>query len=664
MIVGKITGKITTTHFSFDVEKETKKFEYIQVYHKEVGYVLCQIVEIIRANGRTTGICNVLGFKDDEGRIQGLRQPFEPDAEVLVAQNEFIKEIVELKGDDRGAYVGKLEGRDIPIFLDLQKLLTKHLAVLAKSGAGKSYCVGVLLEEILEKNVPLLIIDPHGEYSSLKHKNDDKKDKKTMSKFDIKPKGYLRHIQEYGDEGSVPGAKPILLSDEMQTKELLHLLPSKLSSNQEALLYSALKQVDYFTFENVKALLEQQDNNAKWHVISMIDYLDELGIFSKAATSFNELIQTGKCSIINLKGIPPDVQEIIVYKLLKDLFHQRKKNTVPPFFCVIEEAHNFCPEKTFSSVKSGEIIRNIASEGRKFGLGLAIISQRPARVEKSVLSQITTQIILKVTNPNDLKAISNSIEGITSESQDEIQNLAIGSALITGVVDMPLFVRIRPRKTSHGGTSIDMLNLTDEKDFVKEVKDFDKQGILPLILPKMTLKDAKLMSEKGEVKTALVPAMMFLCTSKQTEFSLLVELVNGHIVSDIDSLTVKRLPKLEELSPMQLKVLQKAFYQKKFTVEEFIGKTKMGLDVRDILDELVGKGNLIKFNDNSYAVNDDVVLSNLSRFACFEKIQFKAVPAEDTLPKKIRLDSLKAQIARFATVKDMRECYIVRYIEK
>jgi hypothetical protein len=663
MILGKISGRITTTQFSFEVDKEAEKLEYVQVYHKDCDYVLCQIVEIVRSGGRTTAVCHVLGYQDDEGRVRSLRQPFEPDAEVMVAEDEFIKQIVRLKDDQEGAYIGKLEGRDIPIYLDLQQLLTKHLAVLAKSGAGKSYCVSVLLEEIMEKKVPLLIIDPHGEYSSLKYKNEEEKETKHMPKFGIKPKGYLRHIQEYGDTNINPQVKPLTISDELRAKELMHMLPSKLSNSQEALLYSSLKQVDYFTFANLRALLEQEESNAKWQVISMIDYLDSLGIFSKAPVSFNELIQTGKCSILNLKGISPDVQEIIVYKLLKDLFEQRKKNTIPPFFCVIEEAHNFCPERTFASVKSGEVIRNIASEGRKFGLGLAVVSQRPARVEKSVLSQITTQIILKVTNPNDLKAISQSIEGITGESQDEIQNLAIGSALITGVVDMPLFVRIRPRKTAHGGTSVDMLGISEEENFVDEVKEFDKRGILPLVFPKMSRKDAQLMSEGSKVQTVLVPAAMFVCQGKTGEYKLLTELVNGAIVTDIDTLTVKHLPEIDALSQMQLKVLQKAYYMKRFSIEDFIAKTQMGLDVKEVLDDLSGKKYLVKYADNTYGISEEIILSNLSKHACFENIQFKAVPADETLQKKVRLDSLKAKVGRFSTVKDMRECYIVRYID-
>src|SRR3989344_474767 len=82
-------------------------------------------------------------------------------------------------------------------------------------------------------------------------------------------------------------------------------------------------------------------------------------------------------------------------------FIYRKKRNVPPFFLVLEEAHNYVPERSFNEAKSSRILRQIFSEGRKFGLGVCLLLQRPPRVDKSALSQVTTQIILKVTNPND-----------------------------------------------------------------------------------------------------------------------------------------------------------------------------------------------------------------------------------------------------------------------
>jgi DNA helicase HerA-like ATPase len=155
-----------------------------------------------------------------------------------------------------------------------------------------------------------------------------------------------------------------------------------------------------------------------------------------------------------MKGINPDVQQIIVAKLLSNLFEARKAGLVPPGMVVVEEAHNFCPEKGFMKTTSSDVLRAIASEGRKFGLGLMIISQRPAKVDKNVLSQCNTQIIMRVTNPNDIRAITKSLEGISSELEEEIKRLPPGIALFVNP-DIPraVMVQVRVRKSKHGGAS-------------------------------------------------------------------------------------------------------------------------------------------------------------------------------------------------------------------
>jgi len=123
---------------------------------------------------------------------------------------------------------------------------------------------------------------------------------------------------------------------------------------------------------------------------------------------------------------------------------------------VVEEAHNYCPQQGVAA--SSRIFRTIAAEGRKFGLGLTIISQRAAKIDKNVLSQCNAQMILKVTNPNDLKAITASVEGLTAGMADEIQRLPIGVALVVGgSIQMPLFVEVRPRESRHGGESVDII---------------------------------------------------------------------------------------------------------------------------------------------------------------------------------------------------------------
>jgi uncharacterized protein len=663
MILGRIFGKITTKQFQFLVEKETRKFEFVQVLHKVYDYVLCQVVEIERTD-KDIAKCIILGYKE-KGNIKPVMIPFEQSCEVLKAEDDFIKSVIELEDAEKGAFIGKLDNKEINVHLDLTKLLTKHIAVLAKSGAGKSYAVGVLIEEIIEKKVPILIIDPHGEYTRLKYPNDEEKE--ALSKFKLKPKGF-KNIQEYGDTKTNPELRPLKLDNNLTSAEITQLMPGKLSNTQMGILYNAIKQLQNINFTTVLLELDKEENNAKWTLINNLEYLNNLELFSESFIPYNEIIRPGKCSIVNLKGIPPDVQEIIVYKLLKDLFEMRKQNKIPPFFTVIEEAHNYCPERSFGETRCSKIIRTVASEGRKFGLGLCVISQRPARVDKSVLSQCTTQIIMKITNPNDLKTVSNSVEGITAESEEEIQDLPIGTAMITGVVDIPLFVNIRPRMSQHGGHAAEMIESKDDEtseenpsNIIKEVEEFDNADLLPIVRPKLTAKDLSIMSEKKikHINNVLIPGYLFSCNDKGVDFNILIEAVNGEVVTDMDTFGTKALPELEKLSPKEIRLLHAVFQMKEFNEESLIKKGQL-LDIKEELSSLIEKGFIIK-ESSKYKISDRYILSQLSKSACFSKIDFIKITHTEKKAQKINIDVLKSKLLKFTTVKDQRECFILKY---
>lgn len=644
-MLGKITGKVTTLHFQFEVlpKADVNKFEYVKVHHRVYEWVLCQAVEIETSQDKTIAKCNVLGYLDDD-KVKQIRIPFDIDSEVFLADDDFIQDVIRLT-TDQGAMIGKLDGKEIPVNLDLSQLLTKHVAVLAKSGAGKSYAVGVLLEEILERKVPIIVIDPHGEYGSLKEKNPDSDN----------PKAYK--VKEYGDPNT--GHIPISLPGNFTQQELIHLLPGKLSNSQLGVLYSAIKGMDTLTLEAVQIALEQEESNAKWSIINLIEHLRQLNIFSTAPISYNELVKSGIATIINLRGYSPDIQQIITYKLAKDLFELRKVNRVAPFFLVIEEAHNFCPERSFGETASSKVLRTIASEGRKFGLGLCVISQRPARVDKSVLSQCTTQIVLKVTNPNDLRAVGASIEGLTQESEAEIQNLPIGTALVTGVVDMPLFVNIRERKTKHGGHAVDILD--QPEDFIEAQQDFQKQELIPIIKPKTTLKDKQLMADNpDDVIQSLNPGYLFSCKDKDDQFRILVDMTRGEIVVDLEDYKTAKLPTLDKLSQIQVKILQRAHSLRQFDADQ-IAKKIGALDVQEDLTELVDLAYLQK-QENKYSLTDNYILSKLSKHATYATIQFEQTSIEKNTTK-LSLDKMKSQLAKFTNVLDQQECNILVYNE-
>ena len=425
----------------------------------------------------------------------------------------------------------------------------------------------------------------------------------------------------------------------------MHILPIKLSNVQLSLLYSCLNDVDKIDFNKLILDLELEENPAKYNLIGTIKYLEKLNLFSDAPTSLNELISPGKCSIINLRGVEIELQEVIVYKLMKDLFEERKKGNIPPFFAIIEEAHNYLPERSFGEAKSSRILRQIASEGRKFGLGLCVISQRPSRLDKSVISQTSTQIILKVTNPNDLKALASSVEGLTYNSEKEIQNLEIGTALITGVSEMPLFVNIRPRMTKHGGEAVNMLEAVNS--------DEEKGELMQVIKQKISKQDMELIGENMKVK--LIPCLYI----QSDDSSLLFNLYNGKLVKNIRNGDGVEVIKEINLSGSQKRIFDTAISLKEFSAAEMFSKSGVQFsDLHSTLGTLVNKGYLIKEGNNfrlSASMNVD-----FNEFNVYDKPEFRRSDGE-RLVKNIKVYDVINYVSSLIKINNYKECWLEVY---
>jgi DNA helicase HerA-like ATPase len=480
-IVGYIYGDVGSTEFNFAVNGQNlRKFDYIFAPHKE-GNMLAQVMDIrqhsdLRFEDATglmssqdipiikaslSAFADVIGYRDKKGLLQSPRSPFSAGTAIMRANENLIRHVLGLSASkENGAYIGLLKGHNLRVFLNVDALVQKHICILAKTGGGKSYACGVLIEELLKHKIPMVVIDTHGEYHSLTEPNKSRKDQKNMVRFCIKKRGYESQINEFSPIGSRGKIKHITLNGvNLEAREIIDLLSAKLSGPQIGVLYQAIKEIKEYkkmwTLRDIIDAVNRSKSNARWNVIASLESLDSIGVFSENGTPTNDLVIKGKCSTINMKGVPPDVQDVVVARLTKELFDDRKAGKIPPFLLVVEEAHNYCPERGFGNAVSSNILRTVASEGRKFGMGICIVSQRPAKVDKNIISQCNTNIILKVTNPNDLKAIIQSVEGLTTQTCDEIQRLPIGIALISGAgLQMPVMSEIRTRETNHGGKSV------------------------------------------------------------------------------------------------------------------------------------------------------------------------------------------------------------------
>ncbi len=480
-VVGYIYGDVGSTEFNFAVNgKGIRKFDYITAPHGE-GRMLAQVLDIRQRSDlkfedassmmitdekpdirtKVAAFAEVIGFRDKKGLLQSPRTPFNSGSAIKRADGSLIRSVLGLSASkENGAYIGLLKGHSLPVYLNIDALVQKHICILAKTGGGKSYACGVLVEELLKHKVPLVIIDTHGEYGSIAMPNKSRKEQKNMERYGIKKNSYSSQIHEYSPIGSGSNVKHLTLNgNNLKPNEIIELLPGKLSGPQKGVLYQAVKEVkEYKKIYNLRDIIDalgRSKSNARWNVIASLESLDSINVFSEMGTSPEDIVNKGKCSIVNMKGVPPDVQGVVVARLTKELFEKRKAGKIPPFLMVVEEAHNYCPERGYGNAVSSDMLRTVASEGRKFGMGLCVVSQRPAKVDKNVISQCNTHMILKVTNPNDLKAVIQSVEGLTTKTADEIQRLPIGVALISGSgLQVPIMTEIRTRETHHGGRSV------------------------------------------------------------------------------------------------------------------------------------------------------------------------------------------------------------------
>jgi len=472
-----VFGDVSSREIQVTITGIVEEGEFVQVFHQTSGWILGRLEKIERKTDLSVekalllnagenvqiqevliGTVNIVGYRDSKGVLQTPKTPFKAGEPVYRAKDSLIKDVIGMiSSKTNGAYIGLLYNHSIPIYLDINYLVQKHVSILAKTGGGKSYLTGVLIEEFIKNGVTTVVIDPHGEYTSLKY---PAQFNKQMEKFSVVPRGYPDKIVEFSpDVKSNPGAKSIKFTlSQLTPREILNLVGL---TDYRPYLVPLRKAIDIlkstkgkYSIKDLIAQLERSEDSATVSaLINALLSLDEVGIFADTGTRIDEIVQKGKVSIINMKGVSPDIQEMVVQRLSYALFELRKRDSIPPMMLIIEEAHNFIPQQ--GKALSSRILRTIASEGRKFGLGLCIISQRPAKVDKNVLSQCNTQIILKVTNPNDLKTIGESVEGLTKSSLEEIQRLPVGVALVTGAnISFPLFVEIRPRETVHGGESV------------------------------------------------------------------------------------------------------------------------------------------------------------------------------------------------------------------
>jgi uncharacterized protein len=427
----------------------------------------------------------VIGYYDDE--IADFINPRLPPREgnlIYLASDELLTRLLSRKqpGQTGSAHVGSLLSREagrVPVVTDVAALVSTHTAIIASTGAGKSYLAGVLLEELMSpyNRAAVLVVDPHGEYDTLA-------EMANMDHFQAGP--YRPEVKIYQ-----PGAVKVRVSA-LEVGDLSYLLPN-LSDRMYYLLARAYRDVrrasnqengnpDQWTRNDLEARLvelgenEEGDNAEKKPDFSgtadaLIWRLDSVLRNSTIFDDFDHLnlgalCRPGQCSVLQLNEVDEKEQQVMVATLLRRLLKARTDTIkgkaiegedlyLPyPVFVLIEEAHRFAPAS--ANVVSTGILKTILSEGRKFGVGIGLISQRPGKLDGDVLSQCNSQFIMRIVNPVDQARVAESVETVGRDLLRELPALTKGQVIIAGeAVSTPVISRVRKRRTRHGGETHD-----------------------------------------------------------------------------------------------------------------------------------------------------------------------------------------------------------------
>jgi len=203
----------------------------------------------------------------------------------------------------------------------------------------------------------------------------------------------------------------------------------------------------------------------------------KMRVFTDASTNVDKMLKPRHLSVVDLSGLSDHVSDYIAFRILSDVYDNVVSGKFEyPVFVFVEEAHRFVPAE--GSTYSEDLIKKIAGEGRKFGVFLILITQRPFKIHSDALSQCNSQIIMRITNPQDQNAVASSSERLSQTLLDDLPGLNKGEAVIVGeMTRAPIMARVRKRITKEGGSDIDILakmkaaiKKTNEEDADSESK--------------------------------------------------------------------------------------------------------------------------------------------------------------------------------------------------
>lgn len=425
--------------------------------------------------------------------------------------------------------------KDLPYIFNVSEFSQyPHIGVFGGSGSGKSFALRVIIEELMKKRIPTIVLDPHYEmdfklktydeaadYSNLyqsfllgKDVGVDFKDlnvgefKNLLNAAGAMTDAMDTSVDEVFKRGESVDAFRLRLSEILEaldrTEDALNMDMQTAELNGDAAEADRIRRLQGYQKTYGRKLNASSLKGISWRFRRLV----QDNVFSNSSEALEAALRSGK--LISLKG-STRLLEVYSSYILKKFYYKRRaymdakllgtndEDYFPPFIIITDEAHNFAP-KAFESA-SKPILKEVAQEGRKYGVFLILATQRITLLDDTITAQLNTKFILRTVRESDIMTIKEETD-ISSDDAKRLPYLTTGDAFISEAsFGRTIFTRFRFADTK----AIDKVNpflelKVETEDRMLSVFE-EIKGSLPISDFNLTREAARLEKTVGTMST-------------------------------------------------------------------------------------------------------------------------------------------------------------------
>ncbi len=353
----------------------------------------------------------------------------------------------------------------IPAMIKIDEMLGKHFAILGTTGTGKSCTVALILRRILEKNpqAHILLLDVHREYAQsfkgisevitpdnmalpfwllnfdeaveilIGQQSNREADVEVLREIIPIAKARYMGNQRRDKAGVVARNRDTLVENNIGVDTPIPYRTSDLTGVLEEYIGKLELRGELAPYKRIKARIEAISRDPRYaFMFGSLTVQDNMA--AVLAKLFRIPVNGKPIAILELGGLPSEIINVVVSVLARLAFDFGvwSGGKIPITF-ICEEAHRYVPnDKTSGFEPTKRAISRIAKEGRKYGVSLGIVTQRPAELDPTILSQCNTIFSLRLTNERDQEILRAGISDAAASLLEFMPTMGAGEAITFG----------------------------------------------------------------------------------------------------------------------------------------------------------------------------------------------------------------------------------------